>query len=74
MNLMAVPVRESLDNFGEGAFRAMAAVHKGRKDCDTQVRSSLHQGLPQKRESSSARWRLDLAGEREYRGKATGEN
>jgi hypothetical protein len=41
-----------LEDFGEGALRAMAAVHKRRKHSDAQVRSSLHQGLMQRRKSS----------------------
>jgi hypothetical protein len=29
MNLAAIGVREALEEFGEGTFRAVAAIHKG---------------------------------------------
>ncbi len=54
MNLVAVTLCKPLEDFSEGALRAMTEVHKGRKDSDTQVRSSLEQELMQ--------WRGNLPG------------
>ena len=48
MNLVAVTLCKPLKDFSEGALRAMAAVYKGRKDSDAQVRSSLQQVLTQR--------------------------
>jgi hypothetical protein len=48
MNLVAVVRCKTFKDFGEGALRAMAAVYKGRKDSDAQVRSSLQQVLTQR--------------------------
>ena len=74
MNLMAVAVGKPFDNLGKGALRAVAAVYKGRKDGDAQVRWSLQRGLSQRPGSFPGPRPRVLAGERESRGRATTEN
>ena len=55
MNLVAVALRKSCYDFGEGTLGAMAPVYKRREDSDAQVRSSLQRRLTQRRESLPGR-------------------
>ena len=74
MNLMAMALRKPFDNFSKGAFRAMAAVNKGREYGDAQVNWSLQQELRQQSGSWLGPRPRVLAGERESRERPITEN
>src|SRR5208337_523079 len=74
MNLVAVVLRKTFDNFGKGALCAVAPVYKGREDGDAQVKRSLQRELSQQPESLLGPRQQVLAGEKEFRERATEEN
>ena len=74
MNLVAVALRKTLDNFGKGALCAVAPVNEGREDGEAQVKRSLQRELSQQPRSLPGPRQQVLAGEKEFRGRAREAN